>query len=74
MVRVPVRLVPLITRHQYTHLLQVLPIRLARSKALQDVNRLKIAIRDTEDSLQAIAKSKGMDEEKEVGTSDEKGS
>jgi hypothetical protein len=48
------------------HSLQVLPTRLARSKALQQLNRVKIAVRDKEDELKAIQKAKGMDEAKEV--------
>jgi hypothetical protein len=46
--------------------MQVLPKRLAKSKVLQDVNRLKLGLKDKEGALNAIQNKKGMDEEKEV--------
>lgn len=47
-------------------LLQVLPGRLAKSKALQDMNQLKLQLKDTQEELAAIQGKKGMDEEREV--------
>lgn len=49
--------------------MQVLPARLAKSKALQDVNQLKLRLKDTQEELSAIQGKKGMDEEREVCTS-----
>lgn len=45
---------------------QVLPERLSKSKALQDVNRLKLQLKDVQEELSAIQGKKGMDEEREV--------
>eukprot|EP00892_Ulva_mutabilis_P009012 jgi/Ulvmu1/6483/UM003_0114.1 len=44
----------------------VLPKRLAKSKALQDVNRLKLGLKDVQEELSAIHGKKGMDEEREA--------
>jgi len=46
--------------------MQVLPGRLAKSKALHDVNHLKLRLKDTQEELAAIQGKKGMDEDREV--------